>query len=239
MDLNQYWAIAEADIEIQNPITDRKLRLLDDYCDIRDGLRVLDVGCGKAWVMRQWAERFAVDCTGLEINPAFAAVARQTPPAQGRLTVVEGPAEAFSPAPASYDVVLCLGATFALGGFVQAADWLAAACRPGGSVVIGDMTMKHRPAVNTHQHYPSDPVDLVGVMQRHGVEVSALISASDADFERYMSHHRHATLRWAREHPDHPDADEVLDKSSDEWTYYLRTARPLLGWSIFVGRRTD
>src|SRR6218665_1424129 len=60
--LNQqdYWAIAEADIEIQNPVTDRKLRLLDDYCDIRDGLRVLDVGCGKAWLLRQWAEKHAI-----------------------------------------------------------------------------------------------------------------------------------------------------------------------------------
>ena len=44
MDLKDYWAIAEADIEIQNPVTDRKLRLLDDYCDIRDGLRVMDMG---------------------------------------------------------------------------------------------------------------------------------------------------------------------------------------------------
>ncbi len=42
--------------------------LLDDYCDIRDGLKVLDVGCGKAWVMRQWAERFAIDGVGLEPN---------------------------------------------------------------------------------------------------------------------------------------------------------------------------
>ncbi len=68
---NDYWAIAEADIEIQNPMTDRKLRLLEDYCDVRDGLKVLDVGCGKAWVMRQWAERYDIEGTGLETNPAF------------------------------------------------------------------------------------------------------------------------------------------------------------------------
>ena len=29
MDAETYWAIAERDIEIQNPVTDRKLRLLE------------------------------------------------------------------------------------------------------------------------------------------------------------------------------------------------------------------
>ncbi|RYE86179.1 MAG: hypothetical protein EOP19_07525 [Hyphomicrobiales bacterium] len=64
-----------------------------------------------------------------------------------------------------------------------------------------------------------------------------MISASAADFERYVSHHRHATLRWAREHPDHPDRDDVLDKSKADWIYYLRTIRPYLGWTIFVGTK--
>ena len=71
MDILQYWAIADRDVEIQNPITDRKLRLLEDYCDVRDGLKVLDVGCGKAWLLRQWAERHAIEGTGNDINPRF------------------------------------------------------------------------------------------------------------------------------------------------------------------------
>lgn len=239
MNIADYWAIADADIDIQNPVTDRKLRLLDDYCDIRDGLKVLDVGCGKAWLMRQWAERFAIEGTGLDSNRGFLDLARSRTPARGTLTFIHGPAERFTPEPSSYDVVLCLGAAFALGGFVPAIEWMVAAAKPGGTVVIGDLTLKHRPTVNTHQHLPLDPPDAMGVVERHGAEVSALISASEADFERYASHHRHATLRWAREHPDHPDHAAVLDKSRDDWTYYLRTIRPMLGWTIFVGRKTD
>lgn len=235
MDLKDYWAIAEADIEIQNPVTDRKLRLLEDYCDVRDGLRVLDVGCGKAWIMRQWAERYQIDGVGLEINRAFVDFAQSKHPSRGRIRYVEGPAEVFAPEPNSYDVVLCLGATFALGGFVQAIEWMVAAAKPGGAVVVGDLTLKHRPAVYTHQHLPLDPVESLGVVQRHGAEVSAMISASDADFERYASHHRHTTLRWARENPDHADREDVLNKSRDDWNYYLRTIRPLLGWTIIVG----
>ena len=69
MKQEDYWAIAEADIEIQNPVTDRKLRLLDDYCDVRDGLKVLDVGCGKAWLMRQWADRYDIGVVGFILGP--------------------------------------------------------------------------------------------------------------------------------------------------------------------------
>jgi SAM-dependent methyltransferase len=238
MDHQDYWAIADADIEIQNPVTDRKHRLLDDYCDIRDGLRVLDVGCGKAWVMRQWAERFSIDGVGLDVSRAFLDLAVRKRPAKGRLNFVLGPAAEYEPAAASFDVVICLGASFALGGFVESVDWMTAAAKPGAAIVIGDLTLKHRPVVNTHQHFPLDATEVIQVIERHGAEVSALISASDADFERYVSHHRHATLRWARENPDHPDHQAVLDKSRADWTYYLRTVRPLLGWTIFVAHKT-
>ncbi|MEQ1901769.1 MAG: class I SAM-dependent methyltransferase [Devosia sp.] len=236
MDLGDYWAIAEADIEIQNPVTDRKLRLLDDYCDIRDGLKILDVGCGKAWVMRQWADRFVIEGLGIETNRKFLDFAVRKHPARGRLEFFHGKAESFTPPKAQYDVVMCLGASFTLGGFVQAVDWMTIAAKPGAAVVIGELTLKHRPAINTHQHFPLDAVEMASVMQRHGAEVSALISASDADFERYVSHHRHSSLRWARENIGHPDHDAVLEKSRDDWNYYLKTIRPHLGWTIFVAR---
>lgn len=239
MDPLNYWAIAERDIEIQNPITDRKLRLLDDYCDVRDGLSVLDIGCGKAWLMRQWAERHAIEGVGIDINARFLEVARRKPPARGRLTFHNTAVKGFPVTPASYDIVLCLGAAFAIGDAPQALEWMVAATKPGGRIVLGDMVLRHPPAVNRGDILPPDTVGMIGVVERHGAEVSATISASDADFERYTSHHRHATLTWARENPNHRDHAEVLKKSREDWMYYQRTIRPLLGWTIFVGRKQD
>ena len=240
MDVMDYWAIAERDLEIQNPVTDRKLRLLDDYCGIRDGLRVLDIGCGKAWLMRQWAERHEIRGTGLEINPHFLRFAREKTQAKGlagRLSFIEGPAAAFRPERASYDICLCLGTSFTLGGFVEALEWMASAVRPGGSIVIGELTLKHRPAFHTEEVLPHDALETMAIIERHGAEVSATISASEADFERYVSHHRQATLAWAREHPQHPDHADMLVRSRNEWMHYLRVVRPFLGWTTFVGRR--
>ena len=238
MDQNRYWVIAEQDLEIQNPITDRKLKQLDDYCDIRDGLKVLDIGCGKAWVTRGWAQRFAIDAVGLEVNPGFLEFARARPPGRGRITYVPGPAQNYAPEPGSFDIAMCLGATFALGGLVAAMDWMAAATKPGGTIVLGEMTLKRRPSQPTGEILPHDTQECVEIFERHGAEVSALISASDADFERYVSHHRHSTLTWARQNATHPDHAEVLKQSRADWMHYLKVIRPYLGWTILVGRRT-
>ena len=239
MDDQHYWDVAERDIEIQNPITDRKLRLLDDYCDIRDGLRVLDIGCGKAWVMRQWAERFAIEGIGLELNRRFIDVARRLASAKrvgDKLSFIHGPALEYKPEPQGFDIVICLGATFALGGFVEALEWMARAARPGASIVIADITLQHHPLVRSGP-LPHDTNGAIGVIERHDAEVSATISASEADFERYASHHRHSTLVWARENPDHPDTPEILEKSRQDWMYFQHTIRRELGWTIFVARR--
>lgn len=237
MDDAAYWAIAESDIEIQNPVTDRKLRLLDDYCDIGEGLRILDIGCGKAWVLRQWAERFDIDATGVDPNPHFIDFAIRHARGKGRITYVQRRAAEFRAEPDSFDIVMCLGATFALGGLVETLDWLVAAAKPGGSVVIGEMTLKHHPFSAQDQILPHDALDTIAIIERHGAEVSATISASDADFERYISHHRHASLTWARNNAGHRDHADVLRRSRAEWDYYLKWIRPYLGWTIFVGRK--
>lgn len=237
MDLDQYGDIAERDIEIGNPVTDRKLRLLEDYCDLRDGLGVVDVGCGKAWVLRQWAERFAIAGVGLERNRRFLDFARDRPPGKGAIRYVLGKADTFDAPPESFDITMCLGATEALGGFVGAVDWMVERTRPGGTIVVGDMTLKHRPSAAQDHVLPHDAVDTIAIIERHGAEVSAVISASDADYERYASHRRHATLVWAREHPNDPGCADVLAQSRLEWSDYLRWIRPYYGWAIFVARK--
>ena len=237
MDVLQYWAIADRDIEIQNPITADKLDLLTDYCDIRDGLRVLDIGCGKAWLLRRWAETHAIVATGVDVNPAFLDVARAAPPARGRIDYVQSAIEDHAVEAESFDVVLCLGAAAAFGGAPQVLDWMVKATRPGGSVVLGDITLRHKPSLNRGEVLPPDSIGMMQVVERHGTEVSATISASDADFERYASHHRHATLRWARENPDDPAQAAVLKKSREDWTHYQQTIRPMFGWTVFVGRK--
>ena len=72
----KFFSVVEGDLEILNPASHEKLMLLADYCGVRDGDRVLDVGSGKGYMLREWAKRWEIEGTGLEINPYSVAQAR-------------------------------------------------------------------------------------------------------------------------------------------------------------------
>jgi ubiquinone/menaquinone biosynthesis C-methylase UbiE len=102
---------------------------------------VLDVGCGKAAMLRRWAVAHAIRGVGLEIKPHFVVEAHGRIALDGvdeRVRLVEGPATAFTPPAAHFDVVTCLGAPFAIGSFDDAVAWMLARVRPGGALAIGD-----------------------------------------------------------------------------------------------------
>jgi cyclopropane fatty-acyl-phospholipid synthase-like methyltransferase len=93
-----YPAIAEQDHLIQNPTSYEKLERVIDYCSIKDGQSVLDIGCGKAWLLRRMAERAAIKGVGVDKRPVFLEAARQAMagiPLKGSVERVTMPALSF------------------------------------------------------------------------------------------------------------------------------------------------
>ena len=245
MNLFEFYATLERYHTIMNPTSPEKLDLATSYCAIRDGMRVLDVGCGKGWLMRRLAQRFDIQVTALEINPTFAAEARQLVAAEGlthRVQIVEGPALDFRPEPASFDVVMCIGASFALGGFEPALDWMSRAAKHGGAIALGEVFARELPyppdvprGGQADFDYPERSLwATVEAMRAHGMPLRGIIEASIDDWDRYHSLHWQAGLDWALEHPGHPDAARVNDPAMMRDNLVLD--RRYSGWAIFVAR---
>src|SRR5215213_6231121 len=122
MHFTKFFSVVERDLEILNPTSHEKLMLLAEYCSVRQGDRVLDVGSGKGYMLRRWAERFGIEGTGVEINPSVVAQARSRASAEGlgeAVTFVEADARDFVADPEGYDVVACIGAPFAIGSVLE------------------------------------------------------------------------------------------------------------------------
>lgn len=245
MNLFEFFATIERYHTIQNPISEEKLDLAVRYCGVRDGMRILDVGCGKGWLMRRLAKQFDVHVTGLEIHRAFAAEARRLAAAEGlthRIEIVEGPARKFRPEPGKFDLVMCIGASFALDGFEPALDWMARAAKRGGAIALGEvfaMQLPYPPQVPRGDRAAIDYPDrslstTVETMRARGLPLRGIVEASIDDWNRYHSLHIQAAMDWALEHPGDPDAIKLNDPAGMRRN--LQLDGKYLGWAIFVAR---
>ncbi len=237
----EFFATIERYHTIQNPTSEEKLDLAASYCGFRDGMRVLDVGCGKGWLLRRLAKKFDIQITGLEINRVFADEARNLAAAEGlsgRIRIVQGPALEFHPEQASFDVVMCIGASFALGGFEPALDWMTRCAKPGGVVAIGEVFATQLPlAKGIPRDSECDGRSLwmtVEAMRSRGLISRGIVEASVDDWNRYHSLHWQAAIDWALANPGQADVKILTDPEGQRSS--LQFDGRCIGWAILVAR---
>ncbi|WP_036568123.1 cyclopropane-fatty-acyl-phospholipid synthase family protein [Nocardia sp. BMG51109] len=242
-----YFAIVERDHEIQNPLEPAQLDLIMDYLDVTASDRVLDIGSGRGlWPVRLAAERGAT-VTGLELIEEFATAARRRAEANGvteRVRTMLGPAEDFE-ITRSYDVATCFGASMAYAGYEPTLRRLSSALVPGGRVAIGEphLVSDAPPIMTRASDLPpglspdSLPTlaELAAEFDDAGFELTGIVTATTAGFDRYESLHWKSAYGWAVDNPEHPERETVLADSRTFRDLYLRSVRQYLGWSVLVG----
>jgi SAM-dependent methyltransferase len=228
------WEVAERDHELQNPTSPEKIRLLGDYLRLTPESHVLDIACGKGGPATILAATYGCHVVGIELRSQFAEAARERTRAAGvaaRVDVRTGDASKLDFEPESFDAALCLGASFVWGAIGDAATALRPLVRPGAFVAIGE-PFWHDPPID-----PEGWADLAETAERFartGFAITGLIAASTDDWDRYESLHWRALEEWLAASPD----EEVRVQHERFRSDYFRMKRELLGWAIFVGRRT-
>jgi len=236
----RYYVVAERDHEIQNPTSEEKLLLLGERLRLGPESRVLDVASGRGGPALLLAGRFGCSIHGIEIAPEFHAVAVERAEAAGladRVSFELGDGAAARLEPGSYDVAMCLGASFVWGGLAGTLDALEPVVRPGGHVVVGEPFWRRFPLPEGYEErdHPFTSLDgTVAIFESGSLRVVSVIASSEDDFDRYETLHWRAAEEWLAANPDDPHAAEIREWHERGKRTYLRHGRDYLGWAIFV-----
>jgi len=234
-----YYAIAEGDHELQNPMSREKIRLLGERLRLGVDSTVLDMACGKAGPATLLASEFGCRVVGVERSPEFASAARERVGSAGlaeRVEIIEGDAAAYPIDPGTFDAALCLGASFVWDGLDGTLEALAPAVRAGGHVAVGEPFWRSWPLPEGVDDLGYLPLpDTAAKLEQAGLALVTLIASSEDDWDTYESLHWRALEEWLAAHPDEPDAPTLRERFEDARDSYLRHERALLGWAIFVG----
>lgn len=235
-----WYAVVEAEHEIQNPTSEEKIRLLGKRLGLGPDSHVLDIASGKGGPAVLLSEAFGCRLTCVERAPEFVAAARERVAAAGledRIEIVEADAATYELG--HYDAAICLGASFVYGGLVPTLERLRAAAP---LLAVGEPYWRDRPPAAT-----DDPkrvgeeewlplAETVDLAESSGVRVVSFIASSEDDWDRYETLHWQALDRWLEANPEHPQAEEFRAQGAAHRDRYLRRQRAVIGWAILVCR---
>lgn len=239
----RYYVVAESEHELQNPTSEEKIALLGRRLALGPGSRVLDIASGRGGPAMVLAREFGCTVHGVEIAPEFHAVAVERAAAAGlseRVSFELGDAVGATFEPESYDVALCLGASFVFGSLADTVDALAPAVRPAGYVAVGEPFWRRLPLPDDYEDRTDPWTSLEGtvvIFETSGLPVVSVIASSEDDWDRYETLHWRTVEEWLKATPTDADAGDIRARHERYKRTYLRHGRELVGWAIFVGQK--
>lgn len=153
------------------------------------------------------------------------------------LDAVEYNAESY------FDVVCCIGASFAIGSLEELLAWADAWLKPGGVLAIGDIFARELPLPEPCvPHFAGGAVrDIratIDLFENDGHKLLGVSESSMGEWDRYTSMHSFAADQWLRNNPDHGDAEAFVrwwDRFRRQHLFYDREP---IGWALFVARKS-
>lgn len=239
----RFFEIVEAKHRIQNPLSEDKLMLVGEICDLQPGQRQLDLASGQGEMLCRWAARYGSGGHGVDISPVFVDIAKQRAfelNVAGRVTFQQGDAAHYKAEPAAYDIVSCIGATWIGSGTAGTLDLMRPSLKPGGLLLVGEVFWRKPPtdvaaaALGFKPDEYSDLGGLLDVFNKAGVTLVEMVVSNQDDWDRYEARHWIQAERWLKAHPDHEDADPLREWIEASKHEYLNYGRDYLGWGIFV-----
>ena len=245
MDRWKYFGITHRDHIVCNPTSSTKLDELVDLLPLQRQSRVLDIACGKAELLIRIADRHDATGVGVDISPYEIEAAKQRVAArkfERRIEIVESDGAEYDIEPGSFDMAMCIGATWVWGGYRGTIAALKNVVVPGGLIAIGEPFKMNEPSKD---YVAADPefvptlvthAENVAMAQDEGLTLLYAVVSNRDDWDRYEGLQTRAAELYAAEYPEDPDVSELLERRHEDDALYLNWARDTLNWAIYLFR---
>lgn len=246
MDIWKFYGITHRDHLVCNPTSEAKIDDLVERLPLKPSARVLDIACGKAEQLLRIIKHHDAAGVGVDISPYEIKEANRRATARNltdRIELIEGDGAKYEAEPNSFDLAMCLGASWVWGGHLGTLEALKKLVKPGGLIVVGEpyklkepdsgyveREPEFAPSIATHAENVSIAQDDAGLTLLY-----AIVSNHD-DWDRYEGLRLRAAELFAEENPNDPDVPEILEKQRTAYDTYLRWGRDTLNWAIYVFR---
>jgi protein-L-isoaspartate O-methyltransferase len=240
MEFFDLMSVSHRYLELLDPCSPEKILELGKWLGLKEGVRVIDYGCGCAEPLALWAHHYGVTGVGVDVAPEFCDRAVKKLRARGladRIEIVCSAGADYPVQEASFDVATCIGATFVFGGYRETVRALRKAVRARGRLGIGEAYWRTDAVpVEYAQRQPAIRAEreLLDITREEGYELEYVIRASQDDWDRYSSGNWYGLLRWLEENPSHPDRQQVLDHYRRTQDDYVRYERSYVDWAMYV-----
>lgn len=247
MDIWKFYDITHRYHRLCNPMTVEKLDEVCSLLGLDEGARVLDIACGKAELLVRLAGRFEIIGIGIDISPFAIRDAgekhrQRAPQANLEFICLDG-ADYRPEQPETFDLAMCIGASWIWNGYRGTLRTLKGMTRPGGLIIVGEPFWIKEPSPEylaleemKKEDFSTHHGNVLMAQEENLLFLYAVVSSTD-DWDRYEGLQWYAAAEYARSHPDDPDLPVIMERVRRSRESYLRWGRDCLGWAIYLFRK--
>jgi SAM-dependent methyltransferase len=247
VDIWKYYGITHKKHIICNPMSKDRLEGFFPLLDIKPGSKVLDIGCGKGELLVRLAELFHISGTGVDISPYFIKDCennknKRIPDSDIKFLEMDG-AKYRPEINESFDLVMCIGASWIYNGFTGTIKALKNMAEPNGLLIIGEpywlkepndkyLEMSGIKKEDFNSHFKN-----IDIAEKEGLNCIYTLASSHDDWDYYETLQWWSTYDYVASNPGDPDNPELLSQIKKAKTMYLSYGRDTVGWAIYVFKK--
>lgn len=247
METWKFFDITHKEHIICNPSSLGKYQQLIDLLYLPSNANVLEIAMGKGEFIIRLTEQYGISGVGVDLSPycvrdARAKLAERAP--QANITFLEMDGADYQPdEPESFDLAVCLGASWIFDGHEGTLAALKALTKPGGMIVVGEPYWRQEPdpdylkTAGFKRDLFGNHYENVQVGQALGLTLLYTLDSNLDNWDTYEGLQWYAAENYALAHPDDPDVLELRERIRASKHEYLQWGRDTLGWTIYLFRK--